>query len=84
MAGPEERLHHQHLVKRSGKIAQKFDYAESVILTSLADWAGKVWKFWTLPGAPPPGTRGARRGFVRRLTSGTVKVYATTAWRVLQ
>ena len=27
-----------------------------MILTPLADWAGKVWKFWTLPGSPPPGT----------------------------
>ena len=38
------------------EVSPAWAYAESVILTPLADWAGKVWKFWTLPGSPPPGT----------------------------
>ena len=38
------------------EVSPAWAYAEAVILTPLADWAGKVWKFWTLPGSPPPGT----------------------------
>ena len=38
------------------EVSPAWAYAESVVLTPLADWAGKVWKFWTLPGSPPPGT----------------------------
>ena len=46
------------------EVSLAWAYAKSVILTPLADWASKVWKFWTLP-------QRLRLGQLRRLATPT-------------